>query len=661
MKKLLFLSLLLAPVMALASLWDYYGTNLPTIADRGILAQKYGIVEQAKDYRGTADQNIALEKALTIKMADLYQNQYLGASVLPIAGTTYNLAGSGVSSSATSITLQSLTIPQTGQKIQDSDLSDTFYITLEPGNRTRQEISSCTTVTQNGGGTATLSGCSRGLSPITPYTASSTLAFVHAGGSQVIFSDPPQLFNQFAAKDNEATITKVWTYSIYPESGVGANATTTNQLITLGQANSIGNQGAATSTDAISGISEEATQLEMASSTPFDVNNPHYISSEYASSTPTVRGLGYVPVTENDGYLNQGWLDLTEDWNFTTTTAATSTITYLEIGANGGISAGTNLLVFGDGSDGDVTISTATTTLSRDMYYNNLTIGSAGGLNPNGYRIFVKGTLSIASGGLIARNGSNGGNGNTGVTGGTDVGGVAGASLSHGTLFGSYSGAVGGVGENSNGGDATNGGNGSAIYYSPVTNATACSGGAGGNGAVGGTAPGAGGTKGTVNTVVSLPTNLINILNFYPSEAVSMPASTTIAYYKINSVNGAGGGGEGASSPGYGGSGGGSGSNGGTIYIAANNFVSLGSVTAVGGNGGNGGNGGAANGSGGGGGAGGSGGYIFIIYQSSLTVGTTSVAGGSGGSGGIKNGSGADGNAGTTGLAGTATTIRVKF
>lgn len=136
-----------------------------------------------------------------------------GATVQPIGGQTYTLAGSGVTGSASSITLQSFTIPQTGQKIQDSDVSSTFFLTIEPGNRTRQEFASCTTVTQNSNGTATLSGCSRGLSPITPYTASSTLQFAHAGGTQVVFSDPPQVFNQYAAKDNDELIPGQWTAS----------------------------------------------------------------------------------------------------------------------------------------------------------------------------------------------------------------------------------------------------------------------------------------------------------------------------------------------------------------------------------------------------------------------------------------------------------------
>jgi hypothetical protein len=133
-------------------------------------------------------------------------------AVTPIAGQTYTLAGSGISSSETSFTLTSFTITQNGYRIQDSDMSDTFYVTLEPGSRSRQEIVSCTTVVQNADGTATISGCTRGLLPITPYTASTSLQFAHSGGSTVIFSDPPQLFNQAGFKDNDETITGSWLF-----------------------------------------------------------------------------------------------------------------------------------------------------------------------------------------------------------------------------------------------------------------------------------------------------------------------------------------------------------------------------------------------------------------------------------------------------------------
>lgn len=44
---------------------------------------------------------------------------------------------------------------------------------------------------------------------------------------------------------------------------------------------------------------------------------------------------------------------------------------------------------FGDGSDGDVTIS-SNTNLTRDMFYNNLTVNTGIVLNPMGFAIYVK-------------------------------------------------------------------------------------------------------------------------------------------------------------------------------------------------------------------------------------------------------------------------------
>jgi len=50
--------------------------------------------------------------------------------------------------------------------------------------------------------------------------------------------------------------------------------------------------------------------------------------------------------------------------------------------------------VYGFGQDGDVTI-TADTTLTRDMYYNDLSINSNCTLDTNGYRVFIRGTLAF--------------------------------------------------------------------------------------------------------------------------------------------------------------------------------------------------------------------------------------------------------------------------
>jgi hypothetical protein len=55
--------------------------------------------------------------------------------------------------------------------------------------------------------------------------------------------------------------------------------------------------------------------------------------------------------------------------------------------------------IFGDGSDGDVTLGAGTTTLARDMYYDDLTVPNGSTLAAAGFRIFVAGLLTVAAGG----------------------------------------------------------------------------------------------------------------------------------------------------------------------------------------------------------------------------------------------------------------------
>jgi len=68
--------------------------------------------------------------------------------------------------------------------------------------------------------------------------------------------------------------------------------------------------------------------------------------------------------------------------------------------------------VYGNGMDGDATLDGSTTVLgmapsssvysmTRDMYFNNLTINASVRLSPNGYRIFVKNLLTLNSNSTI--------------------------------------------------------------------------------------------------------------------------------------------------------------------------------------------------------------------------------------------------------------------
>lgn len=59
--------------------------------------------------------------------------------------------------------------------------------------------------------------------------------------------------------------------------------------------------------------------------------------------------------------------------------------------------------LYGPGTDGTVVIA-SNVTLSRDMYYDNLTVNSGSTLNTNGFRVFVKNTLTVS--GTINNTGS---------------------------------------------------------------------------------------------------------------------------------------------------------------------------------------------------------------------------------------------------------------
>lgn len=339
-------------------------------------------------------------------------------------------------------------------------------------------------------------------------------------------------------------------------------------------------------------------------------------------------------------------------------------------GANAEIN-GTQLLfqsIYGDGSDGDVTIS-SNTNLTRDAYYNNLTIsGSSIWLNPNGYRIFVKGTLTIAATCRIQRDGNSGGNGANASADTGGIGGAAGTALAAGSMPGSVAGIIGGNGRNGgSGGGGTagdTGGNGvDAAKSVGGTGANGVAGGRGGNNDGGAGGGGAGGGAGTGGTQTGTVYNTIK--NVYSAFFFSDTQSSTLTNFTSSAGtagSGGGGGGDG-SIPGTGGGGGGaggSGSSGGIILVFARSIVLNGDITAYGGTGGNGGNGAngvsgnSGGGGGGGSGCGGTGGVCVVVYNKKTGAGTIITPGGNGGIKGIAGIGIGTGTAGLNGEAGNA-------
>jgi len=571
------------------------------------------------------------------------QDESLGAdAVLPIAGTTYYLAGTGISSSATSLSLTSFTITQNGKKIQDSDMSATFYFTLEPGSRTRQEIISCTTVVQNADGTATISGCTRGMAPVTPYTASTSLQFAHAGGSIAVISNPPQLYNQLAFKDNDLTITGNWQAPV---------PTNSSGIATKGYVDSVVTGGAITldnvSVGAIAGETFATGTIVY-----FDSVQQEWMkasATNTASSTGTILGIaqggGSNGNAVNGGVLIKGYdetqrggtagqtIYLSNTAGATSTSAGVysiplgmykdSTTLYFDptsLNSFVADSIQTKSQPFGGtGVDGALNVTSGTTTLNlatqTEWNYTSVTIASGAALTFTGGTsgtivpvIKVQGNFSNA--GFISTKG-------LGPAGGS-----------------------GGAGNSADYSAGTAGGNGSTSTYPFVDNTYPYPGGAGGGGQgqLAGPTGGSGGSAGSLGAK--------NATYFFP-------------YVMNGSSGGGGGGGGGSTISGTAGGGGAGGAGSLGLYIeVAGNVSNTGVIELSGVNGtagtngiGNGSN-SWCDGSGGGGGGGGAGSLILKYNGTYSNTGSMLANAGSAGSGGSPSNTGGGGGSPVYGAGG---------
>jgi len=301
--------------------------------------------------------------------------------------------------------------------------------------------------------------------------------------------------------------------------------------------------------------------------------------------------------------------------------------------------------LFGTGSDGNVTISSGTTTLTRDVHYVNLTLSGTGKIKSNGYNIYVSGTLDISAAGAAAISD----NGNPGGDSTSSAGGAASTGVQGRILPPNGIGVAGATGTTTTG-----------TAPSTTTLATIIQGGQGGAGASGGTSGTA--QAGSAGGAVSSPT----------TTQISFPSVKKDTWFFTNGVSttnfvpitpgvgGGGGGCGGGDAVNTGGGGGGGGSGGAYVTIYAN-IINRGTNTTASIIQSLGGNGGSATatlsgtaGGGGGGGAGG-GGIVYIVVgtlQGSTITNAINVSGGTGGNGGNGASTGKGGNGGTGGNGG---------
>jgi hypothetical protein len=277
------------------------------------------------------------------------------------------------------------------------------------------------------------------------------------------------------------------------------------------------------------------------------------------------------------------------------------------------VGLGQGFLPYGNGSDGAVTLA-VNTTLTRDMYYDTLTVPLGITLKTNGFRLFCRtqlilnGTISIA------------GNAAAGATGGLSTAGNADF-------------LTAGLGMLGIGGDGTTATSGAGGTPATGTNTL---GGAGGAGGAGTNAGGAAAVPSGLSAIQGgpAPADLLTLISGLVHNVQSLISNPTTWGQIQGGVGGSAGGGDGTNA------GGGGGGGGGVMGIYARQITGTGTITCAGGPGGNG-----ASGNTGGGGGGG-GGVLFLVTNNLVVPVTLTVAGGPGGA---KSGTGLVGASGATG------------
>lgn len=529
----------------------------------------------------------------------------------PTGGGTYYLQ-SAINSTQTTIALSSFTEPGSNIPYTMTYLNSSIeYATINPTGL-KSEFVSFTGITQNSNGTALLTGVTRGLGRSYPYTASSTLAYSAPGQSQFILSAPPQFYNQFYTLQNNATSSAILTFGSTTPPQYDADPTWANFsgriLADINYVNSVVAAGAANASETVKGIVQLATATQAAAGTSLGSTAARLaLGANLATSTPGLSTVtGDIPATTGSK-LSQLFLDLTQAFNvsglwtfnagFINTASTTFNPGTLHIGSQTLVGA----LFGGTGTDGALSISSGTTTLS----------GAINGVIEKDYTsISITGTANLAFSGaqmVILRS--------QGAC--TDT-----SSKVNSIDGGGYLGAGGSAGS------------GVLVADTP----SSASGGLGGSG--GGSTNGTGG-KGTVSA------NSPFYITIPGTQLSPLATSSRFVPAGGNGSSGTSGG-----NNGFSGQGGGGGGNGGTgIYIeCAGNLNFTGGISTIGANGQSlGANG--TGGAGGGGGGGGGGGNVEVLYGGSLTADSSvyNMGAGVGGTGGTGVSNGTTGQSGAAG------------
>lgn len=369
-------------------------------------------------------------------------NQNAGATLPQGVAIFQTSLQSPITSSATSMTLTSNSVRG------GNTLSGYNCFTIDEGSAQAEYV--CGTVS----GT-TVSSLTRGIDPLTATTTNATLQFAHRRGASVKITDFPLIQvvrNQLSGLDNLPGIL------FYTQDNTFSSST---QLVSKSYVDSVAIAGAPDSTESVKGITELATQIEMASSTVTGSTGASLsLYSKYSTSSPYTSGL-WIPITRNDGKLSPQFIATSsvDIYNFGgAVSIATSTINTLNVGTVNATSSinlnGTMLALSATSTTYTATSSPHTWTKPNNAKKVFVEIWGAGG-GGGGAKSTVASPFSGGSGGGGAYNSAwyNADNLSSTVTITIGVGGAGGVgvtptagSIGGTTTFGSYLSAYGGGG-----------------------------------------------------------------------------------------------------------------------------------------------------------------------------------------------------------------------
>ena len=252
------------------------------------------------------------------------------------------IAGAGSNIGDTSLILTSFK-DIGGVNLAMTDFGSEAFGTLEPGNGIQEEQIAFTGITQNGNGTATLTGVSTVLFKA-PYTQTSGLAKTHVGGATFVISNTAGFYDAMTSKSDDETITGLYTFTQFP---VGpSSAPTTNyqfsnkKYVDDSVAAGVSNMSLTTFGG---GLQASAAQINAGTangpdggsvSRPLVVNPSYLASSNYASYLPTsdqkaaLAGQSGTAPSASNKFLDNAYGAQTTANLDTTTTLGTSDTKY---------------------------------------------------------------------------------------------------------------------------------------------------------------------------------------------------------------------------------------------------------------------------------------------------------------------------------------------